>query len=403
MSVWIDVIGIGEDGYAGLTPAAREALESAEIVIGGDRHHSLAPHLSAERVRWPSPFSLMTERILGYRGRRVVLLVTGDPLWYSAGARIARMVAPGEARFHPQISAFQLACARMCWSLADVELLTEHGRPAEQLLRYFAPGARLVILTSGPDSPTRIARLLGREGYSNSEMTVLGALGGPSESRTDGVAHNWETPDATRNFPAFHTLCVTCKPDDNLERVRRSPGLADDAFVHDGNITKREVRSVTLSALAPMRGELLWDIGAGSGTVAIEWMRMARDAEAICIEARHDRCRLARQNADALGAPRLKVKEGLAPEALFDLPRPNAVFVGGGLSERTVNIALEALRPFGRLVANAVTIESESLLGALQAKLGGELIRISVGRMYSLGSRRGWRQFAPVTQWQICV
>ena len=401
MTHWIDVIGIGEDGLAGLSEPALAALERAEVIIGGNRHHDLAPDLKAERVRWPEPFSLMMERIEGYRGRRVALLVTGDPLWYSAGTRIAREYPLSEACFHPQLSAFQLACARMGWSVADTETLTVHGRPAEQIVPWFAPEARLAVLTSGIEDPGAIAGLLVDNGFGPSRLTVLAALGGPDEQRLSGIAEEWARDNPRDSVPPFHTLCIECQSAPGTVPVPRGPGLPDHVFETDGNFTKQELRAITVCALAPRRHALLWDVGTGCGTVAIEWMRSARDAQAIGIDRNAKRLDLAKGNARRLGAPRLRLVEGVAPDALSDLPDPDAVFVGGGLDPDLFEAAIARLRPCGRLVANAVTLEGESILAAQHRMRGGELTRISVARAARLGRSTGWRQFMPITQWRF--
>ena len=390
---WLHVVGIGEAGWDGLSPDARAALTRAELIIGGARHHALAPHLTAERVTWPSPFRAMVDEIGSHRGRPVAVLVTGDPLWFSAGAFFARTFPAEELCYHPHVSAFQLACARMRWSLADVETLTVHGRPAEQAIPHFAPGARLVILTQDGGSPAELAGHLTRLGLGASRLTGRAALGAPEEARIDGVARDWD-----REVPEFHTLCVDCVAEG---RPLPRTNLADDAFEHDGKLTKREVRAVTLARLGPRRGGVLWDIGTGSGAVAIEWIRAAPDAKAVGLEPDPDRLARARRNALALGAPRLDLRQVAAPEGLADLPAPDAVFIGGGLSREVVAASLAALKPFGRLVANAVTLESEALLTALHAEHGGELMRLSVGRADPVGRDRGWRQAMPVTQWVL--
>ncbi|MEL6598220.1 MAG: precorrin-6y C5,15-methyltransferase (decarboxylating) subunit CbiE [Pseudomonadota bacterium] len=390
---WLHVVGIGEDGWDGLAPPARAALEKAEVIVGGRRHHDLAPHLTAERVTWPSPFRAMVEEIASFRGRPTAVLVTGDPLWFSAGAFFARSFPTEELCYHPQISAFQLACARMQWSLADVETLTVHGRPAEQAIPAFAPGARLVILTQDGTSPATLAGHLDRLGYGPSRLTVLASLGGPDETRIDGTASTW-----TGDAPDFHTLCIECAVAPGYRPLPRT-NMPDDAFVHDGKLTKREVRAVTLARLQPARGALLWDIGTGSGAVAIEWMRAAPDARAIGLDPNAERRAMAARNATALGAPRLELVDAAAPEGLADLSAPDAIFIGGGLSVEVADRCLTALRPQGRLVANAVTLESEALLTALHGTHGGDLTRLSVGRADPVGRYRGWRQAMPVTQW----
>jgi precorrin-6Y C5,15-methyltransferase (decarboxylating) len=390
---WLHIIGIGEDGMAGLSSAARALVENAEVIVGGDRHHALSPNVRAERIAWPSPFDAMIGTLKSLKGRRAVVLVTGDPLWYSVGARILKGIPASEIAFHPQLSAFQFAACRMGWSLADVETLTIHGRPAEQIVPFFAPGARLLVLTKDGSSPATVARLLAGRGYGPSRLTVLAALGGPDEARIEGSANGWHA-----NVPDFHTLAVECiaAPDAQLLPLT---GLPDSAFRHDGKMTKRAVRALALSRLVPQRGALLWDIGCGCGSVAIEWMRAAREARAIGIEPRADRRAIATENALALGAPALELVEGDAPAALAGLRAPDAVFIGGGIGMATIETAIAALKPLGRLVANAVTLESEAVLLDAFARHGGELERISVQAAEPVGPYHGWRASMPVTQW----
>ena len=392
MTPWLHIIGIGENGWAGLSPDARAALELAEVIIGGDRHHGLAPDLTAERIRWPSPFRTLSDDIGKMRGRRVAVLVTGDPLWYSAGAHLVRKF-PGECEVHPQLSAFQWAAARMGWSLADVEKLTIHGRPAEQIIPAFGPDAKLLVLTQDATSPAQVAQLLDDRGYGDSRLTVLGALGGPQETMVDGTARDWSA-----KYTDFHILAVECLADAGSNPLPVT-GLPDDAFIHDGQITKREIRALTLAALSPRSGAILWDIGAGSGSVGIEFMRAAKDAMTYALERDATRAANIRENAIQLGTPRLKVIKAAAPNCLADLPAPDAVFVGGGLSRETITLAMAALKPHGHLVANAVTLESEALLGDLNANHGGTLTRIAISRAGPAGNLRGWKPMMPVTQW----
>ncbi|WP_308915944.1 precorrin-6y C5,15-methyltransferase (decarboxylating) subunit CbiE [Jannaschia sp. LMIT008] len=393
---WLHVVGIGEDGLAGLTPAARAIVEAAEVIVGGDRHHHLSDAVTADRIAWPSPFDALIELLESLRGRRVVVLATGDPLWFSVGARIGRAIPPAQITYHPQLSAFQLAAARMGWSMADVETLTVHGRPAEQMIAFIQPDQRLIILTTGAETPARIAAYLTERGFGDSSMTVLANMGGEREARFDGTAAAWD-----HDVPPFNTLCVDCVAAPHAALLPRVPGLPDDLFRHDGTMTKREIRAATLAKLMPMRGALLWDIGTGSGSVAIEWIRAARSARAIGIEPRADRRAMAAENALALGAPRLDLRDGAAPKSLAGLPFPDAIFIGGGLSEPVADAALAALKPLGRLVSNAVTLESEAVLTALHARLGGDLVRLSVSRAEPVGRFRGWRPSMDVTQWSL--
>ena len=393
---WLHIVGIGEDGLAGLTPAARTVVETAEIIVGGDRHHHLSDAVTARRVAWPSPFDAMIDTLKSFRGQRVVVLATGDPLWFSVGARIGRAIPPAQIAYHPQLSAFQLAAARMGWSMADIETLTVHGRPVEQMIAFIQPNQRLIILTTGPETPEKIARFLTERGFGDSPMTVLANMGGPDEARFDATANTWN-----HTVPAFNTLCVDCVAAPDAALLPRVPGLPDDLFRSDGTMTKREIRAATLAKLMPMRGALLWDIGTGSGSVAIEWMRAARSARAIAIEPRDDRRAMAAENASALGAPRLDLRAGEVPKALEELEQPDAVFIGGGLSEVVFGAAWAALRPLGRLAANAVTLESELTLTMLHRKHGGDLVRISVDRAEPVGRYRGWRPSMTVTQWSL--
>ena len=392
---WLHIVGIGEDGLEGLTPATRAVVQSAEVILGGDRHHDLVD-VAAERIAWPSPFDAMIDTIRGLKGRRAVVLVTGDPLWFSVGARIGRAIDPAEIVYHPQLSAFQLAAARMGWSLPDVETLTVHGRPVAQMIAFIQPDARLLILTTGAETPGQIAGFLAARGYGASRMTVLAAMGGKDEARFDGTAATWD-----HVVPAFNTLAVECIAAPDAALQPRVPGLDDALFQSDGTMTKQEVRAATLARLMPMRGALLWDIGTGSGSVAIEWMRAARYARAIGIEPRADRRAMAAANALALGAPKLELVDGEAPDALAGLPPPDAIFIGGGLSAEVFAAAWDALRPLGRLVVNAVTLESEAVLLDLHARHGGTLVRIAVQRAEPVGGLHGWRAAMPVTQWSL--
>lgn len=393
---WLHIVGIGEDGMEGLSPATRTVVEAAEVIIGGERHHQLSPGVTATRIAWPSPFDALIDKLLEYKGKRVVVLATGDPLWFSVGARIGRAIDPSQITYHPQLSAFQLTSARMGWSLADVETLTVHGRPVQQMVAFIQPDQRLIILTTGSETPAQIAGFLTERGFGQSEMTVLANMGGKKEQRFEGVASSWD-----HDVPAFNTLAVHCIAAPDAALLPRVPGLADDLFHSDGTMTKQEVRAATLSKLMPMRGALLWDIGTGCGSIAIEWMRAARYARAIGIEPRADRRAMAAQNALALGAPKLDLIDGTAPASLQGLEAPDAIFIGGGLSEEVFDIAWKNLRPLGRLVANAVTLESEVLLIALYKKYGGDLVKIGVERADPVGRLTGWRAAMTVTQWSL--
>jgi len=397
MSVWLDIIGIGEDGVDGLSAVALEKLSEAEVVVGGDRHHTLAPNPDAKRIAWPSPFNAMIEEIKSHQGKKIVVLVTGDPLWYSVGARILRAIPKEQVNFHPQLSAFQWASSRMGWSLADLETLTIHGRAASQVLPHLAPNVRMLVLTKDKTSPETVASLLTQHGFGKSHMTVLAAMGGAREKRFDGLAESWE-----HEVPDFHTLAIECVADKDAKWHSRAGGLPDAAFVHDGQMTKRIVRSTTLSALAPYPDALLWDVGAGCGSIAVEWMRASRGARAIAIEPNDKRLAMIRENAINLGVEKIEIIEGKAPQILEGLAQPDAIFIGGGLtSDETFEQCWKALRDGGRLVANAVTVESEAKLFELYEKHGGELSRITVQQAEPVGRFKGWKPFMPVTQWMV--
>jgi len=396
LAPWLHIVGIGEDGIDGLSPATRAVVEAADVIVGGERHHLLAERVAAERIAWPSPFNALIDTLAQLRGRRVVVLATGDPLWFSVGARIGRGIDPDEITYHPHLSAFQLAAARMGWSMADLEPLTVHGRPVEQMIAFIQPDARLLILTTGEETPAQIAQFLDARGFGNSRMTVFASMGGQNEARFDGIANSWD-----HEVPAFNTLAVECIAAPDAALLPRVPGLADDLFQSDGTMTKQEVRASTLAKLMPMRGALLWDIGTGCGSVAVEWMRGARYARAIGIEPRADRRAMAAANALALGVPKLELVDGIVPGALAGLDAPDAIFIGGGLSVETFDAAWAALKPLGRLVANAVTLESEALLLELYKTHGGQLVKLSVERAGAVGPRTGWKPLMPVTQWSL--
>ncbi len=394
---WLDIIGIGEDGVAGLSDVARVTLERAEVILGGDRHHRLSPNVTAERLSWPSPFDTMIDTIEGLKGRRAVILVTGDPLWYSVGARIGRAIGTEDIRFHPQLSAFQWAAARMGWSLADCETLTVHGRADSQIVPHFAPRARLLVLTQNGDTPKALAQILTARGFGESRITALAALGGVDERRIEGIAHDW-----SHSVPDFHTLAIECVASGDARWHPRTGGLPDDAFEHDGQMTKREVRALTLAKLAPFPDAVLWDVGAGCGSVSVEWMRTARGALAIAVESNGERRAMIARNCVMLGTEKMRIVEGRAPAALTGLETPDAIFIGGGLTTRGVfKAAWAALPTGGRLVANAVTLESEARLAGLHSEYGGELVRLAVSRAEAVGPYRGWRPSMPVTQWSV--
>jgi precorrin-6B C5,15-methyltransferase / cobalt-precorrin-6B C5,C15-methyltransferase len=390
----VTVVGIGADGWAGLAEPGRAAVRGAEVVLGGPRQLALvAGHTDAEARAWPSPLlPALPALFAGLRGRRVCALASGDPMHYGLGATLARVLGPVEVLTHP--SSIALACARMGWAAESVEVVSAVGRPLAAVRRVLAPGARVLVLSEGADTPGELAALLADDGWGDSALTVLEQLGGPAERRLDGTARDWAHPPGD----PLNLVALTC---DGPGRAL-TPGLPDDAFDHDGQLTKREVRAVTLALLGPRRGELLWDVGAGNGSIALEWLRAHPTCRAVAVEPDPTRAARIAANADALGVPGVRVVEGRAPEALDGLPAPDAIFIGGGVTaDDVLPRCWDALPAGGRLVANAVTVESEGVLGAARARLGGELTRLSVARAAPVGGFTGWRPAMPVTIWSV--
>jgi len=394
---WLSIVGIGEDGIDGLSAGARDLIARAEIVFGGARHLALAaPLIRGEAKPWPSPFSQGIDAVLAARGRQVCVLASGDPFFYGVGATLAGHVVPEETWVVPAPSAFSLAAARMGWALPETVLLSVHGRALDRIRPHLHQGARILALTSDADGPAALAQLLTETGFGPSQLTVLEALGGDSERIRTATAAEFDV----NNIAALNTVAIDVVAAPGARIIAYTPGLADDLFEHDGQITKREIRAVTLSSLAPCRGELLWDVGAGSGSVAIEWMLADPSLRAIALEARADRAVRIGRNAAAFGVPSLVVTEGTAPQALHGLDAPDAIFVGGGASVPGVlDACLVALKPGGRIVANGVTLETEAALLARHAERGGTLTRIAVSRADHVGGRTGWRPAMPVIQW----
>ena len=394
---WLTVVGMGEDGIQGLSTAARRLVQSAELLVGSERLLALVPETSAERLAWPSPFDAMAARLEEWSGRRVVILATGDPLNYGVGRKLLRHLPIDDIRFLPHISAFSLAAARLGWSLPDVETTSLHGRSAAAIETAIAPDAKILALTAGEATVREVARRLVARGYGESELTVLEHMGGPAERRLRFTAN--AVPEGL--IADLATLAIACRTEPGAVLLPRIPGLPDDAFRHDGQITKREVRAITLAALAPYPGALLWDIGAGSGSVAIEWMRAARGAHAVAFERHEGRLALIAENAVDLGVPSLDIVPGDFLETAAGRPRPNAVFIGGGIShQRLFEAAWEPLKHDGRFVANAVTLDGEARLAELNARYGGELVRIEVAYAEPVGQHMTMRPRLGVTQWR---
>ena len=393
----ITVVGVGADGWSGLGTQARDAIRTAEVLLGGPRQLGLVPDEGAEKVPWPSPLLPNLETTLtAHAGRRICVLASGDPLLSGIGTTLVRRLGAERVRILPGVSSVTLARARLGWSAEDVEVVSAVGRDAHRVLRALAPGRKLLVLSSGAGTPADVAALLTEHGYGASELTVLGELGGPGEQRLSGNARDWSRPEVA----ALNVLAVCCRLDPGAVALPPLPGLPDSAFEHDGQLTKRDLRASTLARLAPCPGELLWDVGAGAGSVAIEWCRAHPANRAIAIESVPERAARIERNARHLGVPDLQVVTGRAPEVLADLPTPDAVFAGGGVSAPGLLAACWAALPTGgRLVGNGVTLEAEQALAAAYAEWGGELVRISVEQAAPLGGFTGWTPARAVTQW----
>jgi precorrin-6B C5,15-methyltransferase / cobalt-precorrin-6B C5,C15-methyltransferase len=379
------VVGIGADGWAGLSPEARAAVAEASVLMGSARQLGLVKS-DATKVTWPSPLLPALPGLLeAHAGARICVLASGDPMFYGIGTTLVRLL--GDVRVIPHVSSVSLACSRLGWAVDEVEVVSLVGRPVELLHPVLAPGRRVLILGGAPGE---VAGLLRERGFGSSAVTVLEELGGPGERRLA----------VGEPVGPLYVIAVECRADPSTTLFGRGFGLPDDVFEHDGQLTKREVRAITLSALGPRPGEVLWDVGAGAGSIGIEWMRSHPSCRAVAVEMVGARVARIARNALSLGVPGLQVIHGSAPAALTGLPSPDAIFVGGGL--RTVlDACWEALSPGGRLVANAVTLESEAVLTAWHAKVGGALTRLEISRAAPVGGLTGWRPMLPVTQWTV--
>lgn len=394
MTKWLTIIGMGEDGWEGLSNRARLVLKTTEVIVGSSRLLKLLPNIKAERHEWPQPFSAVIERIKPLTGRNTVILATGDPLNYGVFRKLLEFIPFEEMTVIPHISAFSLAASRMGWSLPDCDTLSLHGRAAANLESFIQPGAKLIVLTADASTIPEIVRRLEARGFGQSQVSVLENLGGENERVSKYIP--------STDYSALNTVAIHCIASTDAKVYSRLAGLPDDAFIHDGQLTKREVRAATLASLAPAPDQLLWDIGAGCGSIAIEWMRSTRGCEAIAFEHNAERLAMISQNADALGTPRLKIISGKAPEALEGAAAPHAVFIGGGVGNDGVfDSAWSKLKAGGRLVANVVTLEGEMHLYDLQEKHGGDLVKIEISNLTSVGPYRALKPRMAVTQWRV--
>ncbi|TCC46394.1 precorrin-6y C5,15-methyltransferase (decarboxylating) subunit CbiE [Kribbella capetownensis] len=393
----VTVVGVGADGWEGLSPAAQSAVLAAEVLMGSARQLALVPSVEAERVKWPSPLSEALPGLLSqYAGRAVCVLASGDPTFHGIGTTLTRLLGADAVRVIPHPSSVSLACARLGWPQDQVQMVSLVGHPTERVHPHVQPGRRLLVLSWGAHTPAEIAALLVERGYGASELTVLEQLGGPSERVRTATASEW-----SYDVDALNVIGVLCHASADAALLPTVPGLPDEAYESDGQLTKREVRAVTLSRLAPVPGQLLWDVGGGAGSIAIEWSRHHPACRAIAIERDPERAKRLDRNVANLGALVTTVV-GAAPAALEGLETPDAIFIGGGATAPgLIDTCWNALRPGGRLVLNGVTLETETLIAHWYGELGGDLIRLDVQRASAIGTMTGWRPAMPVTIWSV--
>jgi precorrin-6Y C5,15-methyltransferase (decarboxylating) len=392
----VTVVGLGADGWAGLPESTRERVRAAAVLVGGERHLALVPEVEGQaRHRLPSPLRDGLAGLLDRIGDLpVVVLASGDPFVSGIGSTLVDLFGAGFLEVVPAVSSVSLARARMGWPSESAEVVTVVGRDVHVVLRHLAPEHRLLVLSSDETTPAEVAALLEASGYGESRVTVLGDLGGAAESRVEGTAATWSAEVSRLNVVVLELRGPVVGS--------WSSGLPDDVFEHDGQLTKRDLRASALARLAPQPGQLLWDVGAGAGSVGIEWMRAHPTCSTVAVEADADRAGRIRRNASSLGVPTLQVVHGRAPEVLESLADPDAVFVGGGATlPGVVQGCLDRLRPGGRLVVHGVTLETEALLAELFARHGGELTRIAVEHASPIGGFTGWSPARTVTQWAV--
>ncbi|MEH6402148.1 MAG: precorrin-6y C5,15-methyltransferase (decarboxylating) subunit CbiE [Sneathiella sp.] len=396
MTPWLSIIGVGDDGLEGLNAQARAALNKATLIIGGNRHLAMLPDTDHRpTMSWPSPLIKLVEDVLARKGENICIFATGDPMHFGIGVTFAKRLPAKEMAVYPALSAFSLAASRMGWDLSRTTCMTLHGRPLELLIPNLASGAKIFALSDNGQTPQHVAKLLTDKGFGDSKITVLEHMGGPKEATLSGDAKNWpKNPCQDLN-----TIAIECLAGRDVKPLSIAPGLPDDAFAHDGQLTKQEVRSATLSALCPRPGQLLWDIGAGSGSIGVEWMRLSPLNHAIAIEHREDRLHLIETNRTELGTPGLKIVSGKAPQVLEGLKAPDAIFIGGGLTvDGVFDACWSTLKSGGILVANVVTIEGEKFAFSLNDKFDATLTRLNFARAQKIGGFTSWKPFRQITQ-----
>jgi precorrin-6B C5,15-methyltransferase / cobalt-precorrin-6B C5,C15-methyltransferase len=386
---WLTIVGLGEDGPVGLSPASQAALSAAKVIFGGPRHLDLIG-AGDKGQAWPVPFD--PTPVLAFRGQPTVVVASGDPFWFGAGGSLMAHLTPGEWVSHPAPSTFQLAANRLGWRLEEVHCLGLHAAPFARLRTVLGRGVRVICTLRDGATVEEIARWLAAHGHGSAKIAVLARLGGPHE-------RVWTLERTKMDQFIVGPVAVAIEARD--PGLPRASGLPDELFDHDGQITKRPVRALTLSALAPRPGEILWDIGAGSGSVGIEWL-LAGGARVAALEADPTRAARARGNVDAFGlSHRHHLHEARAPEGLAGLPTPDAVFIGGGATQDLLTALWDLFPPGTRLVVNAVTLETEALLLDWSARHGGALLKIELSEPAAIGRKRAWRSALPILQWSV--
>lgn len=404
---WLSVVGIGDDGLTGLSPIARSLLDQAEIIFGGKRHLAMLPATdSRKHLVWQSPFRESIDQIISRRGQLVCVLASGDPMCYGVGSGLHQaLIVQGlmpllEMTILPAPSAFSLACSRLGWTYSEIETVSLCGRDLHLIQPLLYPGAKILALSADRHTPIQLAQILQEGGLGDVQMTILEHLGGSQERMVSDQINNWLNKSPDKLIANLHTIALECPG--SISGYSRLPGLPDDAYIHDGQLTKREIRAVTLSSLAPCPGQLLWDVGAGNGSIAIEWLRSHPRNRAVAIEQHPQRLQNIAANAANLGVPNLEIISGRAPAVLNDLLAPDSIFIGGGLTiDGLFETAWQALKPGGKLVVNGVTVETEQLIFQLHQQYGGKLDRIAIQRAEPVGNFLGWKALNPVTQWFV--
>lgn len=398
MKPWLSIVGIGDNGFEDLTPMARQLIDAAKVFVGGARHLAMLPKDNREKIVWSRPLVDMVRQLVAQRGTPTCILASGDPLHFGIGVTFSRYLPIDEMIILPHLSAFSLAAARMGWALDDCDCLTLHGRQIDSINSYLVPQSRLLILSEDKTTPALLAKHLTALGFSRSSLTVHEHMGGTKDRSRNAIAAAFNLVDVAD----LNTIAVECLLDDGAAWFSKIAGLPDAAFHHDGQLTKQSVRAATLAKLMPAPRQILWDVGAGAGSIAIEWMRADRRCMAIAIEHNPERQKIIMANAARLGVPKLNLIKKEAPQAFEDLPLPDAIFIGGGITTPELfERCWMALKPGGRLVANAVTLEAEHILSTWHRQIGGCFERIAIQKAETIGSQLGWRAAMPVTQYDV--